>query len=393
MGLFQNNKPPFTEADILARGRQDGINNLPGPDHEGECPFEDELLRAHEHGASLAAEHCLKDLERLDGSIQSYRHAASDGYAADIQQTEDDYKTEVARANNDSILKHAIDDYEEAEQAFKAIYARHNRMPVSYLPHWAYLILAVLIGIGEVPLNALVFNIFGENQVMTWVMSLIIGMTVPLSAHFVGIKVREHGGGFSWPNAAKALVVFAVMAGALFALALMRQDYLGLVGKDIGLSERVIASSFLFYWLNIAVFVAAILISYLAHDSVPGFARCREEKEASQKALRKAQDEQSKRLEAIEQRRSQRMREAMERKMEAAKQVDLLSGEYDSRLKAGQQQEAQWLHRLGQAVASYRGENLRNRRDKATPKCFSNNIGFPLRLAGLPEKTRNDATS
>lgn len=391
MALFTGTKPPFSETDILVHGRQDGMNNLPAPDHNGICPFEDELLRAYEHAASQVAEEWLRKLERLEGSIESHRYTATEGYSADVRQIEDDYKAEIARTNDDPILKHAVEDYEEAERAFKTLYARYNRMPVSYLPHWAYLILAIVIGIGEVPLNALVFNIFGENQVMTWVMSLIIGLTIPLSAHFVGIKVREHADGFSWPNAAKALVVFAVMAGALFALALMRQDYLGLVGPDIGLTQRVIDSSFLFYWLNIAVFVAAILIAYLAHDAVPGFARRYAEKERAQKRLKKAQDAHARALEALEQRKAKRLHEAADRKIESENQVHLLEGEYDSTLKAGQQQEAQCLHRLGQAVAAYRGENLRNRTDKKTPACFASRIEFPLRLAGLPVRTTNRA--
>ena len=80
------------------------------------------------------------------------------------------------------------------------------------------MIFAIAIFLGEIPLNALVFEIFGENQVMTWIMATIIGLAVPISAHFIGIKFREHPDGVNYANLLKGTFALAVIGAALYSL-------------------------------------------------------------------------------------------------------------------------------------------------------------------------------
>jgi NADH:ubiquinone oxidoreductase subunit 4 (subunit M) len=139
------------------------------------------------------------------------------------------------------------------------------------------MIFAIAIFAGEIPLNALVFQIFGENQIMTWVMAAIIGLSVPLAAHFIGIKFREESEGYRFGNIFKGILAFGTIVAALYGLSVMRQTYLSEFREELGLTEMLVETSFMFFWLNIAVLAAAIMIAYLSHDPAPGYQEAKAE--------------------------------------------------------------------------------------------------------------------
>jgi hypothetical protein len=209
------------------------------------------------------------------------------------------------------------------------MYTAHGRAPVRYVPLWLYLVFATAIFLGEIPLNALVFQIFGENQIMTWVMAFIIGLAVPLTAHFIGIKMREHGTGFSLSNSIKALAAFGVVSGALYGLSVLRQTYLGEFKQELGLTDVLVESSFLFFWLNIAVFVAAILVAYLAHDSVPGFESLEHGAAATRRKVERSEKKRVKHLVSASKKRAEALHDANKLFRDSMLEVVLLKGIYD----------------------------------------------------------------
>ncbi len=387
--LFKFEKIAYSNSEIEAKGRQDGANGIPALDDTDPTPYEIELLQANRQMAGKVVEVCQPRLEKIEGEIAQWKQHAI-GFLDEIQHIKDQHRAEIEHCNNDPILKHAEQEKEIAERAYLNKYNQLNRKPLLYIPLWAYLIFAMLIGIGEVPLNALVFNIFGENQIMTWVMSAIIGLCIPLTAHFTGIKVREHGEGFSWANAIKAAFVFIIVVIALFALAIMRQEYLGLLKDDIGLDDRVVDVSFMFFWLNIAVFVSAILVAYLAHDPVPGYAQLYRDNENAKKELKKAQNDHRNEIIAIEDKKIQRTKSANQQKADAEKTIHRLEAEFDACLKAGREQEERWQHQLGTDIACYRRENLLARKkseEGKRPKSFKHGLKFKRRLPLIAVKT------
>lgn len=387
--LFKFEKIAYSDSEIEAKGRQDGANRIPALDSTEPTPYEIQLLQANRQMAGRVVEACQPRLEKIEGEIAQWKQYSID-YLGEIQHIKDQHRTEIEHCNNDPILRHAEQEKEIAERAYLNKYNQLNRKPLLYIPLWAYLIFAILIGIGEIPLNALVFNIFGENQIMTWVMSAIIGLCIPLSAHFVGIKVREHGDGFSLPNALKAAFVFVIITIALFALALMRQEYLGLLKDDIGLDDRVVDVSFMFFWLNIAVFVSAILVAYFAHDPVPGYAQLYRDNENAKKKSTKAQDDHRNDIKTIEEKKIQRTEAANQQKADAEKTIHRLEAEFDACLKAGQEQEERWQHQLGRDIACYRRENLLARKkseEGKRPKSFEHGLKFKRRLSLIEPKT------
>lgn len=388
--LFKIDKVAYTESEIASKGRQDGTNSIPAIDDENPAPYEIELMEANRQMASKVSESCREHLEKIDGKLDGWKVYPSENYQNELQFIEENYRAEIEHCNNNPILKHAVKNFESVDRIFQNKLSQLNRMPLSYLPLWVYLFFATLIGIGEIPLNALVFNIFGENQIMTWVMSAIIGLCIPLTAHFIGIKVREHGDGFSFPNAIKAAIVFIIIIAALFALAIMRQEYLGLVKEDIGLDDRIVDISFMFFWLNIAVFVTAILISYLSHDPVPGYEKAYRDSVKAKSVLEKEQSKQTKGIKAADDRKAKRERAAKQQKTDAEKMIRKLEGEFDACLMAGQEQEDRWLHQLGRDVACYRRENLVARRKEdqtKKPLSFEHSHSFKLKLPMIAVKT------
>lgn len=386
-------KVVYSEEDIQAKAREDAIRNHPHPDATEVSQYERELVDANAQLAGNIAEDIGDKLEILDAEIKSLEQVSGDNCQVQMDYIGSEYKADMEMINNSHgpILEHTKSHLTAASRAFDNKFGQLGRMPLSYIPYWLYLIFAVLIGIGEVPLNAMVFNIFGENQVMTWVMSAIIGMSIPLSAHFVGIKIREHGEGFSWPNAFKALFVAGIVIAALYGLAIMRQTYLGEMKEDIGLSDRLIDASFMFFWFNLVIFVTAILIAYLANDPVAGYEQLHKDQKKAERSLQIAEEKRSKAIAAVERKKSEEIQEANLKKSDIEKDIFILKGKYDQILIAGQEQEARCLDQLGRDLAVYRQENLNHRQDGERPGCFNLMLDFPLKLMPMREKLINDA--
>ncbi len=186
----------------------------------------------------------------------------------------------------------------------------------------------------------MVFQIFAESQVMTWVMAFVVGLSVPVSAHFIGIKFREHPDGFSIANATKATAATGVIAYAIYWLSLIRQTYLGENREILGLTDALIESSFMFFWLNIAIFSAAIMIAYLSHDPVPGFSEAKNEVKDAKKEVEKRERRRVSRLKSAAEKRADQKDKTEREHREQIDRVNLLRGTYDQLLLQGQEYEA-----------------------------------------------------
>ncbi len=389
--LFEEHELVYCEEVIRVRAREDGSMNLPAPQTTLASPFEKELVHATARLASSVASAFRGPLEIIDSKIKADHEFVGSRHTNAIEQIESSYQAEKEAAEDNFGLKDAHKQLELAEARYNAFYDKYKRPPVIYIPHWLYVILAITIFAGEVPLNALVFQIFGENQVMTWIMAVVVGLAVPLSAHFIGIKFREHADGFSWANAIKGAICLAVIASALYGLARMRQTYLGEFKESLGLTDALVSSSFMFFWLNLAVLAAATFISYLSHDSVPGY-------ELAEKQLKEARN---KLVEGKESRRIGSLKKAAGHRQKAKdktheefrdgmNRVHLLKGSYDQLLKEGQEFESRCLDLVNKLVSIYRHENLKSRTDKEVPRSFDIDVSFELELVKLKEKLNND---
>src|SRR5215212_7881354 len=90
----------------------------------------------------------------------------------------------------------------------------------------AYTAAIVAIVIAEFPLNAIAFRLFGEAEVLTWVMTASLAVTLVLCAHGLGTFLRQQH-----PSIAERrwiIVLVALPVLAIIGIALIRARYLSL---------------------------------------------------------------------------------------------------------------------------------------------------------------------
>ena len=380
----------YSERIIRDKAREDGERDFPAVEQEYPAPYERELL----HGSSKLASHVVGTykaaLELLDAKIKTEKDFIEQRCRDARDNAELIHKEKSQAVENSLALRHAHEFLEFSEKRYRDMSARLGRAPVRYIPLWLYVMFAAAIFAGEIPLNALVFQIFGENQLMTWVMAVIIGLCIPISAHFVGIKLREADRRLFSVDLLKAVLGACVIVAALYGLSLMRQTYLGAYKEELGLTDALVQTSFMFFWLNIAVFGAAIMLSYLAHDSEPGFERAEHEYERARRTVQKLERRRIALLRQIGMERARALKDGTAEYRDGMSRVNMMYGCYDQILREGQEHEERCLEALRRNIAIYRDQNLKCRSDRAMPRSFHEEPAFPLKLQLFKEKLSNE---
>jgi hypothetical protein len=123
-------------------------------------------------------------------------------------------------------------------------------------------IAAILIA--EFPLNAIAFRLFGEAEVLTWIMTASIAVTLVLCAHGLGTFLRQPHPSVAERRWITVLVVLPILAIA--AIAVIRARYLSYEAELTGFDALgPIVSSAVFMVINLVVYTGATMLSYLAH--------------------------------------------------------------------------------------------------------------------------------
>jgi hypothetical protein len=117
-------------------------------------------------------------------------------------------------------------------------------------PSW-YLLLLLGIAVLELPLNSIVFQLFGEAQSLTILMSLGLGIILPACAHFVGGLLR-HGFLRAGKFATESLLIIALCFtafGSLAGIAYLREKFFEGTGvqKLLGLSLDYTTITLIFF--------------------------------------------------------------------------------------------------------------------------------------------------
>jgi hypothetical protein len=127
-----------------------------------------------------------------------------------------------------------------------------------------YLVGILAILIAEFPLNAIAFRLFGEAEVLTWVMTASLAVTLVLCAHGLGTFLRQ-----AHPNMAERrwiVVLIALPILAIAAIAVIRARYLSFEAELTGFDALgPIVGSAVFLVINLLVYTGATMLSYLAH--------------------------------------------------------------------------------------------------------------------------------
>jgi hypothetical protein len=146
-----------------------------------------------------------------------------------------------------------------------------------------YAVAIVAILIAEFPLNAIAFRLFGEAEVLTWIMTASLAVTLVLCAHGLGTFLRQQH-----PSIAERrwiIVLVALPVLAIVGIALIRARYLSLEASTTGLDVMgPVVGSLVFLVINLLVYTGATMLSYLAHS--PRSARPKRTPSATEDARR-----------------------------------------------------------------------------------------------------------
>ena len=128
--------------------------------------------------------------------------------------------------------------------------------------------LITLILVAEFPLNAIAFRLFGESEVLTWVMTAGLAATLILCAHGLGAFLRV-----PHPTMAErrwVIVLLVLPALAIVGIAIIRERYLSVAAAAGGFDALgPVVGSVLFLVINLLIYAGATMLSYLAHAPRP----------------------------------------------------------------------------------------------------------------------------
>jgi hypothetical protein len=228
-------------------GKRDGLLGIPTRDEVVHPPALVQIARrADETLAELVRSWVGEDArlrERVGTTTQEVRASEDDVRAASAELTVAEQRRRAADESDAA-----------AEPAQRAV----------GLGPRVYAVAIVAILIAEFPLNAIAFRLFGEAEVLTWVMTASLAVTLVLCAHGLGSFLRQ-----PHPTLAERRWIFVLVALpvlAIVAIALIRARYLSLeaaTGLDV---LGPVVGSLVFLVINLLVYTGATMLSYLAHS-------------------------------------------------------------------------------------------------------------------------------
>ncbi len=230
-------RPIFPDDELIRKtGHEDGLAGLPAGSSYEPGPFERSIIAAGESKISEIYAQTAQELYRYEGLSSNLSNA---------------YESNQYR------LKDVLVRYKNR----KEIVGRDVVIPVPYFIHW---LVVILLAIGEFPLNVVVFRMFGEPELMTYVMSLTLSLTLPLIGVFLGLQIRT----LVSPRIATAIMIVlapGTVLGALTALSFIRNMYVTLHAEH-KLGDASGNMVYAMFAINLLIFIGAFMVSFFAHD-------------------------------------------------------------------------------------------------------------------------------
>jgi len=133
-----------------------------------------------------------------------------------------------------------------------------------------YVLFFIFLLVTEMPVNYIVFQVFGEPMYMTVLMSSLLCFILPWSAHLMGMTLKEglNRNPVRWIKVISCLIL---TAGLLGAIAYVRQGFFNgsSVQDFLGIRLDQDTITVLFFSINSLAFLTATWTSYCAHPSNP----------------------------------------------------------------------------------------------------------------------------
>lgn len=256
-------------------GKRDGLLGVPAKD---EVAYPPALLAIKQRGeealAALQRSWASRDARLTETTDVAERRAES--LAGSVEASRD----ALARISTRAEAVPSHDEWAADSQAAGG--PRIGRV--------AYGVLITAILVAEFPLNAIAFRLFGESEVLTWVMTAGLAATLILCAHGLGAFLRA-------PHPTMAdrrwIVVLLVLPTlTIVGIAVIRERYLSIAAEAGGFDALgPVVGSVLFLVINLLIYAGATMLSYLAH--APGSRAERSKHTAPERALEDAKARQA----------------------------------------------------------------------------------------------------
>ncbi len=227
----------ISRSRIAAEGEKDGEKNIPEMGSYQPAQFEQALLARGEGEAQRRYERASIRVAKLRPIFETHKKRLED-------------------------LKSRIGVVVEGYNARKRELGRDVAAPFPYMYH-IYLI--AFLAVGEFPLNTIVFRLFGEAEYLTYIMASTLAITIPLLGLFIGVHIRQS----IPPLAGKIIIGLAIpisVGAALVSVSMMRNTYMSSQFAENPASADGNYLAYALFALNLLVFCAAVVSSYVAHD-------------------------------------------------------------------------------------------------------------------------------
>jgi len=319
-------------------GRKDGKRGIPPVDQVEHAPYEMQLKQVGEENIKRVAQ----DWQHSDQRLKSEYCIAKGAYIARgalLPEAQRGYES-------------ALEERENARKALRECPGRTDLGPV------AYGLIMVTIGIGEYPLNAIVFRLFGDSELLTYLFSTLLAVGLPLAADFLG-KLLKKGAfreGFFSADGILTTLLALIVVMAILGIGYIRERYIEAleVQQLLGIKMDPTMVTLVFVAINLLIFLTATLASYFAHD--PAVRRAKKELKAADARLREAQA---------------RLAAAQAASEDAARRYQQAKAERAA-LWEKKRHEAKELRDIVQKLIEiYRTHNLRVRANPLMPKSFT----------------------
>jgi hypothetical protein len=228
---------PFTEDRIQAEGQKDGERNIPEMSSYVPAPFEQALIAHGEQEVHRIYTAAAGRISKLRPVFQAFERRLHD-VERRRQPVAQRYHTRSTELGRDVTI------------------------PFPPALHWG---LIIILGLGEFPLNTVVFRLFGEAEYMTYVMASTLALIIPLIGVFIGIHLR-HAMPRMAGNILMGLLTPITVGAALYAVSLLRNTYIASQFSPGAAAADQNTMAWAMLALNSLVFFGAMAASYFAHD-------------------------------------------------------------------------------------------------------------------------------
>jgi hypothetical protein len=232
----------YSDYGARKQGAKDGESVPPIPDWGSSsfAPYVMELVQLAQHSmrdyASVFEEHTIRKDADMNQLAREAAHAERE-------------KEKSAKRLKDAVVQFHGE--------------RSHHPPLKQPSLIVYGIFLIFMVLSEVPLNTMVFRLFGDNELLNIMMALGVGVAILWCAHILGHSLKEKDTG-AHPKLAQAAALLGPLVIILVA-ATLREAYV-VSNPDVANKVPRVAVFAFFAGYNLVIYIVGVLLARATHD-------------------------------------------------------------------------------------------------------------------------------